>query len=36
VDALGQEGLPSSPAWSNREWHSFYKPFGAGLGTWHQ
>ena len=36
VDALGQEGIPSSPAWSNREWNAFYKPFGAGLGTWHQ
>jgi hypothetical protein len=36
VDALGQEGLPSSPVWSYREWHKYYTPFGAGLGTWHQ
>lgn len=36
VDAIGQEGLVSSPAWANREWHRFYTPFGAGLGTWHQ
>ena len=33
VDALGQEGFPSSPVWSNREWHSFYQPF---VGEWHQ
>lgn len=33
VDALGQEGFPSSPAWFNREWKSFYKPF---TGEWHQ
>ena len=36
VDALGQEGTPSSPSWSYREWHRYYEPFGAGLGTWHQ
>jgi hypothetical protein len=33
VDALGQEGFPSSPAWYEREWKSFYKPF---VGEWHQ
>ena len=33
VDALGQEGLISSPAWSYREWRRFYVPF---VGEWHQ
>jgi hypothetical protein len=33
VDALGQEGLPSAPAWFAREWQPFYKPF---VGDWHQ
>jgi hypothetical protein len=33
VDALGQEGLPSAPAWHNREWKTFYLPF---KGEWHQ
>jgi hypothetical protein len=33
VDALGQEGFPSSPVWFNREWRSFYLPF---IGEWHQ
>jgi len=33
VDALGQEGLISSPAWSYREWQRYYKPF---VGKWHQ
>jgi hypothetical protein len=33
VDALGQEGFPSSPVWFNREWQSFYAPF---VGEWHQ
>lgn len=33
VDALGQEGFPSSPVWFEREWKSFYKPF---TGEWHQ
>jgi hypothetical protein len=33
VDALGQEGFPSSPVWFDREWKSFYKPF---TGAWHQ
>lgn len=33
VDALGQEGFPSSPVWFNREWEPFYKPF---VGEWHQ
>lgn len=36
VDALGQEGIPSSPVWSYREWRRFYRPFGADIGTWHQ
>ncbi len=33
VDALGQEGFPSSPVWFDREWKSSYKPF---TGEWHQ
>lgn len=33
VDALGQEGAPSSPVWFAREWKSFYDPF---VGEWHQ
>jgi hypothetical protein len=33
VDALGQEGFPSSPVWFEREWESFYRPF---IGEWHQ
>jgi hypothetical protein len=33
VDALGQEGLPSAPAWYVREWRRFYEPF---VGEWHQ
>lgn len=33
VDALGQEGFPSSPVWFQREWQAFYKPF---IGQWHQ
>jgi hypothetical protein len=33
VDALGQEGFPSSPVWFNREWRSLYAPF---VGEWHQ
>jgi len=33
VDALGQEGLISSPVWSHREWRAFYRPF---IGEWHQ
>lgn len=33
VDALGQEGFPSSPVWFEREWKPFYKPFTA---EWHQ
>jgi hypothetical protein len=27
VDALGQEGFPSSPTWHRREWQRFYEPF---------
>jgi hypothetical protein len=30
VDALGQEGQPSSPAWCNQSYRGFYK------GEWHQ
>ncbi len=30
VDALGQEGQPSSPAWCNQSYHGFYQ------GEWHQ
>lgn len=33
VDALGQEGFPTSPVWFSREWKDFYKPF---TGEWHQ
>lgn len=33
VDALGQEGLISSPVWSYREWRKYYVPF---VGEWHQ
>lgn len=33
VDALGQEGSPSSPVWYEREWKSYYLPF---IGPWHQ
>jgi hypothetical protein len=33
IDALGQEGFPSSPVWYNREWQAFYEPF---IGDWHQ
>ncbi len=33
VDALGQEGFPSSPVWFQREWRDFYLPF---ISDWHQ
>jgi hypothetical protein len=33
VDALGQEGQPSSPVWFQREWRDYYLPF---IGDWHQ
>jgi len=33
VDALGQEGFPSSPVWFEREWRAYYGPF---VGEWHQ
>jgi hypothetical protein len=33
VDALGQEGLPSSPAWHYRQYQKYYAPF---VGPWHQ
>jgi hypothetical protein len=33
VDALGQEGFPSSPVWYQREWRAYYEPFA---GEWHQ
>jgi hypothetical protein len=33
VDALGQEGFPSSPVWFQREWRDYYVPF---IGEWHQ
>lgn len=33
IDALGQEGFPSSPVWFQREWRDFYVPF---IGDWHQ
>src|SRR5205814_9107037 len=33
VDALGQEGFPSAPAWHYRQYRKFYEPF---VGDWHQ
>ncbi|MEX0715235.1 MAG: hypothetical protein WD066_01540 [Planctomycetaceae bacterium] len=33
VDALGQEGIPSSGTWHNRTCREFYVPF---VGEWHQ
>jgi hypothetical protein len=33
VDALGQEGFPSAPAWHHRQWRKYYEPF---TGAWHQ
>jgi hypothetical protein len=33
VDALGQEGAPSQPVWSRREWQRFYVPY---TQEWHQ
>jgi hypothetical protein len=33
VDALGQEGAPSQPVWSRREWQQFYVPYAK---EWHQ
>lgn len=33
VDALGQEGIPSSPTWHYRTQQAFYTPFA---GEWHQ
>ncbi len=33
VDAIGQEGSPSSPVWHRREWRAYYEPFA---GEWHQ
>ncbi|HYT88884.1 MAG TPA: fibronectin type III domain-containing protein, partial [Gemmataceae bacterium] len=33
VDALGQEGLPSAPAWHYRQYRKYYQPF---VGEWHQ
>jgi hypothetical protein len=33
VDAVGQEGFPSSPVWFSREWRQWYVPF---VGDWHQ
>lgn len=33
VDGLGQEGIPSRPVWSRREWQRFYVPY---VGAWHQ
>jgi hypothetical protein len=33
VDALGQEGFPSSPVWFQREWRAYYAPF---VREWHQ
>ena len=33
VDALGQEGFPSAPAWSYRQFRKYYEPF---VGEWHQ
>ena len=33
VDRLGQEGEPSRPVWSRREWRRFYEPYTT---EWHQ
>ena len=33
VDALGQEGFPSAPAWHYRQFRQYYEPF---VGEWHQ
>jgi hypothetical protein len=33
VDAMGQEGIPSQPVWSRREWQPFYAPY---TKEWHQ
>ncbi|HEV3003481.1 MAG TPA: hypothetical protein VGX78_03425 [Pirellulales bacterium] len=33
LDALGQEGFPSSPVWFQREWRDYYAPF---VADWHQ
>lgn len=33
VDALGQEGLPSQPVWTRREWAAYYVPY---VEDWHQ
>jgi hypothetical protein len=33
VDALGQEGHPTSPVWFAREWKQYYVPF---VSDWHQ
>jgi hypothetical protein len=33
VDSLGQEGIPSAPAWHDRQYRKFYVPF---TGEWHQ
>jgi hypothetical protein len=33
VDALGQEGAPSAPAWHYRQFRKYYEPF---VGEWHQ
>ena len=33
VDALGQEGFPSAPAWHYRQYRRYYEPF---VGAWHQ
>jgi hypothetical protein len=33
VDALGQEGYPSAPAWHHRQFRKYYEPF---IGDWHQ
>ncbi len=33
VDSLGQEGIPSAPAWHYRQYRKYYEPF---TGDWHQ
>lgn len=33
IDLLEQEGEPSQPVWSRREWKRFYDPY---VGPWHQ
>jgi hypothetical protein len=33
VNGLGQAGIPSAPAWFERQYRKYYEPF---TGAWHQ